>query len=358
MTRQERKIFPSGHCIDHYSIKRLVGQGGYGDIYEAYDKDKGKDVAMKIEFNNSKKKALAREYSIMQILKFTYFPEFVEYKETPELKYLCMELCGPSISTIRKALPSRTLEPSTILRVSIEMLRAIKAFHEAGFLNRDIKPSNFLLRPSRKYPICLIDYGLSCPISYEQDDPPRSRDHPRFVGTSKYASVRAHIGDELGPRDDLYSWFISIVELWIGYLPWSQTNDKRAIYEMKMHTDIAKFIEPMPKAMFSVYKLIRRLKTHDTPNYELLMSFIVEAMKEVGASWDDPYQWETMDISHISALPSLDPPPGDTPNIPTNLPEPVIPPMEFKPFTRDGMLNHDRRKMVAYRKVPRPFQPM
>lgn len=351
-SKQSRPIFRPGKSIGNYCIKRLVGQGGYGDIYEAYDQVNQKSIGMKVELLVSKKKALKREYDIIQNLHSPYFPEHIDYQETEQYKYLCMELCGPSISTIRKITPNRILEPSTILRVSIEMLRAIQEFHEAGYLHRDIKPSNFLIRPSRKYPICLIDYGLSCTMDYERNECLRSNEHLRFVGTSKYASLRAHAGKELGRRDDLYSWFLSIIELWIGRLPWASSNDKQKIYEIKRSTDITKLIEPLPKPMLSVYKLIRRLNTEDKPDYDLIISFIVEAMKEIGASWFEPFQWEKMDVSEFSALPTLSPPDDELPNIPTDLPEPVIPPMEFVPFANQRKLSYSngrRDQLWLYR---------
>jgi serine/threonine protein kinase len=97
------------------------------------------------------------------------------------------------------------------------MLRAIESFHGHGFLHRDIKPSNSLIRPSRKYPLALIDYGLSRPYcDCLTGNPIPPRHNPGFVGTSKYASINAHAGVELGRRDDLYSWFFSMVELWAG----------------------------------------------------------------------------------------------------------------------------------------------
>ncbi|OHT08805.1 Casein kinase I isoform gamma-1 [Tritrichomonas foetus] len=347
-SRQSRKVLPPGKMIDRYKIIRLVGQGGYGDIYEAYDHKTQRNIAMKVELASSRKQALIREYDIMKHLKSPYFPELIAFNELEKYKYLCMELCGPSISTIRRAIPNHIFGMSTILRAGIEMLRAIEAIHELGFLHRDIKPSNFLLRPSRKYPIVLIDYGLSRPyINFETGELLPPRDHPGFVGTSKYASLNAHQGKELGRRDDLYSWFFSLLEMWLGHLPWSISTDKHKIYSVKSQTDISKLItknemsQPMPQPMLQVYRLIRRLNRDDKPNYSLLISFIVEAMKELDASWSDPYEWEQMDVSEFSAI-SLQPPSDEEPNIPTDLPEPVMPKMQYVAFARDDEFGFSR----------------
>jgi serine/threonine protein kinase len=87
------------------------------------------------------------------------------------------------------------------------MLRVIEAIHRRGILDREIKPSNFLIHPSRRFPVALIDYGLS---RHFKDR--RTGERPGFVGTTKYASLNAHKGRELSRRDDLISWFFSMME--------------------------------------------------------------------------------------------------------------------------------------------------
>jgi serine/threonine protein kinase len=221
---------------------------------------------------------------------------------------------------------------STVLRSGIQMLRAIEALHECGIIHRDIKPSNFLIRPSRKYPVALIDYGLSRVFrDFRTGEiiPPRER--PGFVGTAKYASLNAHNGRELGRRDDLFSWFFSLMEMLDGSLPWAGTRDKQRIHAIKLNTDILSELEEMPKQMRNVYRLIRRLEYDEEPNYGLLISFMVQAMDVVGASWDDPYEWEILDDTEISPI-SLRPDSDEEVELPDDLPPPVMPPRTVASF--------------------------
>lgn len=107
------------------------------------------------------------------------------------------------------------------------MLRSIQAIHQKGILHRDIKPGNFLIRPSKSYPIVLIDFGLARPFLDPRNGqmiPPR--DKPGFVGTRAYASINAHAGKELGRRDDLYSWFYCLLRIHKGKLPWKNEFEK------------------------------------------------------------------------------------------------------------------------------------
>jgi serine/threonine protein kinase len=203
---------------------------------------------MKVKQIAPKKQALQKELKIIEHLHSPYFPKFVCYEETTEFRYMVIELCGPSFSTVRRLLPGHRFSLSTVLRSGIEMLRAIEAFHDHGFLHRDIKPSNCLIRPSRRYPLALIDCGLSHPFMDTKKGwllPPRDR--PGFGGTSKYASVNLHAGSELERRDDLYSWFFSMFELWAGQLPWSQCDNKQAVYGTKCSVDITRIHQGMPE---------------------------------------------------------------------------------------------------------------
>ena len=334
-SRNDRKILNKGKLLGTFRIICLVGQGGYGDIYKCRETGSKSLLALKVEPTDCKKQALQREVEIMKLLDSPYFPKFIAYQETPKRRYIAMELLGPSFTTIRRMIPSQCFSISSVLRAGIEMLRAIEALHARGFLHRDIKPSNFLLRASRSYPLVLTDFGLSrAYIDRETGKPIPPRSRPGFVGTAKYASMSAHDGEELGRKDDLISWFYSLIEMWKGRLPWA-SQDKNKVRAVKATTDIAREIKGMPSQMVSVYRLIRRMERDEEPDYKLLMSFVCAAMEECGASWDDPWEWEEMDLTEISAI-DLRPLPGDKPIVPEGLPPPVMPPRRFTPLGGAG----------------------
>jgi serine/threonine protein kinase len=317
-SREERKLLAPGKVLCGFSIVRLVGQGGYGDIYEVIHTESGRHYAMKLEQVVMRKQALRRELDTMQhLVSCPYFPRLIQYNETPKYRYLVMELCGPSLLTLRRLVPNRRFSISTTLRCGIGMLRAIEACHLCGVLHRDIKPGNFLLRASRRYPLALIDYGLSRALT---DAPPH---RSGFVGTARYASMNAHAGRELGWRDDLFSWFYSMLELWTGALPWAATRDRQRIWTAKCGTDILAEIENMPPALGSVYQLIRKLEVAEQPKYKLMLSFMLLAMREAAADWDDPWEWEEFDLTDVSAI-SLAA--SDEREDFGDLPEPLLPP--------------------------------
>lgn len=324
--RSTRKVMRPGKTFGSYAIDALIGQGGFSDVYLVHDTANGGSYAMKLERISVKKQALQREVDIYRALDSNFFPSFVSYGETPKYRFLVMERCGASLAAVRRLLPGKAFSVSTVLRVGIEMVRAIERLHRAGYLHRDIKPSNFLIRPSRAHPIALMDFGLCRPYidrATGEQIPPRTR--PGFVGTLKYASLNAHSGRELGRRDDLFSWFYTLLEMRLGKLPWA-SGDKNKVYRQKYSADFQYILKCFPPQMMSVFRLIRRLKREEEPNYDLIVSFMVEAVQQSDISWYDNFDWETIDQSAIAefSIPLI-PPPDELPNVPEDV-HPVMPP--------------------------------
>lgn len=341
MSHKDRKTFQPGRIIQEFEILDLVGQGGFGDIYSVKkkDDDSGDLFAMKVEYRTSKKQALAREHTFFEQLNGSpYFPKFIKYQETKRLRFLVMELMGPSVTDVRKSLLNERYSISSALRLGIETLRALKEFHKLGFLHRDFKPSQVLIRASRSYPIALIDFGLSRSfIDKDTNEYIQPRIKPGFVGTGKYASLNAHKDKELGRRDDLFSWFYSLLEICIGKLPWPSVRDKEQIYNVKSKIDILQYCEDneLPKQFRAIYQIISSYKLKDEPNYDLIIAYLVAAMKDTKSSWNDPYEWEGMSqklLKTISAI-KLTPPAKDKPIIPQDLP--IIPEDDDFPERQD-----------------------
>ncbi|KAH0789600.1 CK1 family protein kinase [Histomonas meleagridis] len=334
--KTEREIMQAGDTFDEFTIIQHVGSGGFGDIYKVKKStDEDFICALKIENKKAgyKKQALLHEVELFRKINSPYIPKFIKFGENPKYRYFFLELCGPSISSLRKKLPDHKYSLSTVLRLSIEMVRCIESFHSFGLLHRDIKPGNFLIRPSLSYPLALIDFGLSRPyINSRTNEPIPPRIKPGFVGTERYGSPYAHQGIELGRRDDMFSWFYSVMEMYNGSLPWTEL-DGQEVVKAKEHAKVLEAIVGMPKQMTEIYRLIRRMRRQDKPNYELIISFLVDAMNECGVKWDEPFDWETKlqenELNEISSI-SLKPPENEVPNIPKDLPPPVLPPVQSK----------------------------
>ena len=115
-----------------------------------------------------------------------------------------------------------------------QIAMGVRHLHEHNIVHRDIKPGNFLIRANRTNPIVLVDFGLARQhIDPDTHEVIPARERCGFAGTSRYASHNAHVCKELGRRDDLISWWYSIIEMRKGHLPWGELRDKNSVYQAK-----------------------------------------------------------------------------------------------------------------------------
>ena len=323
---EKRPELIPGKTFGKYTILKLIARGGFCDVYRvAVLKDKQQFI-MKLEAIDTSKPTLENEHAIMKLIDgCLYFPRYIQFGHTTTFRFIIEELLGPSLSDIRKSFDSKKIHLSSGLRCGIEMIRCIENFHRRGYVHRDIKPSNFLLKASRSAPLALVDYGLAkCYIDIATQDILPAKAAGTFAGTKKYASLNAHKGRDLGRRDDIISWFYSLLELVGGPLPWAKDAN---MAKAKEEIDMAKFLKPFPREFEQLWRYLQMLKFEDCPNYALIISFIDSAMKNNGCSWYEPFVWETMDqqiLMKLSYIPLL-PPLGDVPNVPVNLPPPIVP---------------------------------
>lgn len=309
----ESDIFKSGDTLGNYEIVSLIGKGGYGEIYCARDVTDHNLYALKVEKVESKKKALEIESSILiDICRSPYFPKFIRFYRTDEFLYLAMELLGPSISNTRRQVHLHRFKLSTVCRVGIYMIKCIEEFHRRGYLHRDIKPGNFLLKNDPEYPLVLIDYGLSKKyINNETGEPYPERPKSGFRGTSKYASLYVHNYKDMCRRDDLISWLYSMVELYNGKLPWSYAKDNKETKRIKECTTESQLFSGMPPQFIQIWKYLNELTFFDTPEYGILIDTLLLIISNEPENVNR-FDWEDVSISSLAKIsPKPDLPKGE-----------------------------------------------
>ena len=149
--------------------------------------------------------------------------------------------------------------PGTAIGLAIQMLKAIKAVHSAGYLHRDIKPANAAIgrqETNEQRLLYLLDFGMA--RQYIDDDvrgliiilsnfinfkgqQRRPRDTSRFRGTPNYAPISAHIKREYSRKDDVESWFYVMVKFYKGALPWNNMNKGEASEPVKFSSNMIFF---------------------------------------------------------------------------------------------------------------------
>jgi serine/threonine protein kinase len=176
---------------------------------------------------------------------------------------------------LRRQVRSHRFQLATVLSFARLSLKMIARVHSFGFVHCDIKPMSFLVRPRSNAPLCLTDFGLARgfrdPATGEHI---RQNGKARFTGTLKYASPNAHKGIELTRRDDLMSWFYSVVEMHSGKLPWDRVSDRREALVAKEAADAAELCEGLQPNFVRIFEYIRNLAFSEDPDYDFLLGLI------------------------------------------------------------------------------------
>jgi hypothetical protein len=149
----------------------------------------------------------------------------------------------------------------------------------------------------------LIDFGLSRRFVSEGWEHLPARRHPGYTGTTRYASLHAHDRQELSRRDDLISWFYSIVECARGETPWPGNSDKRKAVRIKRKISTKRLCAALPSGFVRIWEIIGSLRYEDAPDYEQIKRIIKQAAR--GVRGDGVYDWERLSKATLSELTTL-----------------------------------------------------
>ncbi|VDL75179.1 unnamed protein product [Nippostrongylus brasiliensis] len=221
-----QRVTPAGK----YELKQVLGAGGYGQIFKAFDSNKNLYVAVKIMQKRSESQRMILEQHILFTLKGKpEFPQLYGSGSFEDYMYIVMELLGKSLSELRKKNDGKKFDAVTALRVGLLMTDSLRILHEMGFLHRDVKPGNMCtgISPTTIRRIYLLDFGLA--RQFKSKGRVKRRGHVGFRGTLRYVSLNVHERRDQCPCDDLISNFYTMVELCEGCLPWTRLRDPKCL---------------------------------------------------------------------------------------------------------------------------------
>lgn len=197
---------------ERFQVKKCLGAGSFGIVYEVYDNEWNTCVALKWLKTKNAKALLnfKREFYSLITINHLNLVKLYEFFGNNEDCFFTMELIDGAdfrSSTSERKLPN-------LLNIYLQLAEAIKVLHHAKKLHRDIKPSNILIK--NKNHVVLLDFGLvadlfsvGIPHSFEA------------VGTPVYMSPEQMKGHPLTESSDWYSFGVMLFESITGKLPFS-----------------------------------------------------------------------------------------------------------------------------------------
>lgn len=197
----------------HYVLQALVGEGGMGRVYRAFDTTTNRVVALKVLPHQLARDAAFRQRFLReaQIAASLSEPHVVPIHRFGELDgqlYVDMRLIeGRDLQSELAAVG--TMEPARAIHILEQVAAALQTAHASGLVHRDVKPSNILITPSDF--AYLIDFGIA-----------RGADHTSLtsagstIGTIAYMAPERFEHDAVDARSDVYALACVLFECLAG----------------------------------------------------------------------------------------------------------------------------------------------
>jgi tau tubulin kinase len=255
-----------------------------------------------MEKSNAPAPLLKMEVSVLDLLKANnrarHFCIIYDKKRVGDVNYVAMTMVGQSVHSLRKSSAAQRFTLGTAISVGIQMLEALEDLHRVGYLHRDVTPDNYSIgrvEEQETGKIYLFDFGMA--RKYVNDD--NIIHHPRikagFRGTPRYAPFAAHNDEDQGRKDDVESWFYSLVEITNGALPWREmeADSLKAAKQRVRNDEQAKeeMLRGCPAEYLQIFNYIITLTYYDKPNYEMIYNLLRAAMIRTHST-EHPYDWE------------------------------------------------------------------
>jgi len=210
---------------DRFRIDGVLGHGGMGSVFEAFDLTDDSVVALKVLGakrlpSEEARERFRRESQILLTLKHPCIVELRALGQSPEgVPWIAMEkLIG---QTLRQRIEDRgALESHQVVPVLDATAEALEVAHAAGVIHRDLKPDNIFL-PEGGIPAAkILDFGLSSAIgSQKLTEQGVVLGTPRYMAPEQIASASA-----ADARSDVYALGVIIYEALTGRSPFTVSD--------------------------------------------------------------------------------------------------------------------------------------
>jgi predicted Ser/Thr protein kinase len=204
-----------------FRIERLLGRGGMSSVWQAYDEELGRPVAIKLLHTRRLESAdsvdrFEREARTLALLAHPGIVTVIDRGETDGRPFIVCELVDGRDLHERISLEG-PLPIREALAIAVQVASALAYAHERGVIHRDVKPHNVLLTADGHAK--LTDFGIA-----RVDDAPALTNPGRVLGTGDYVAPEQAQGQALDGRADIYALGALLYHCLTGVPPYRGTS--------------------------------------------------------------------------------------------------------------------------------------
>jgi eukaryotic-like serine/threonine-protein kinase len=251
--------------IGRYRIVGRLGSGGTAEVYEGFDDELQRSVAIKgliaDRAHPSRRERLRREALSAAALSHPAVAKVYETITEGDQEWVVMELvAGRSLGEILAGGP---LPCAEVARIGEQVARALAAAHEIGIIHRDIKADNVMVTPAGA--VKVLDFGFAKwtrPIAAEVGRPTTDG---VVVGTARAMSPEQATGSRLDHRSDLFSLGSLLYELAVGRSPFRAATSLETMYRVARleYVPLRRAAPHLPRALVEVVERCLRKRPQE-----------------------------------------------------------------------------------------------
>ena len=244
-----------------YRVDARLGGGGMADVFDAYDEQLHRPVAVKLLRGIDEAGAARRFAEEIRLTARVNHPNIVALYDAGEhdgSPFLVLERVNGG--TLAGEMAAGPMDPRRVAAIGEQLASALSHSHAAGIVHRDVKPTNVLIAADGS--VRLADFGIAVTATAT-----RLTVTGTVAGSAGYVSPEQVLGSGAGAPSDIYALGLVLLECLTGAPPWSGTTVEVAL--ARITTD-----PPMPADLPEEWATLLRAMTsrqpEDRPSIDLV----------------------------------------------------------------------------------------
>lgn len=223
--------------IGPYRIAEVLGTGGMGEVFKAYDETLGRWVALKrirtdqVELAEDNRERLRREARAVARLNHPSIVQVYHVFQDGDSDCIVMEFAEGE--TLDRVVARRVLTPARAAAIGRDVALGLAEAHAKGIIHRDLKTENVVVTPEG--PAKILDFGLAKPIAVEGFEGTSLTGKGQLVGTSRAMAPEYVGGGEVDARADLFALGVLLYEVLTGESPFRAHNTLATLKRVILH---------------------------------------------------------------------------------------------------------------------------